>query len=355
MKELNPILTEDNLSTKNEIIETKNSIDDNQFKNTSKNLKRLKPLIKGVKNSVKLVRRISNARLLNYVNILESVNRKGKIRKEEKFNLNQKGIIELAQQHSLSNRPLKVLKDPTELNDDTRAIKYCVCCNLPSITPNIFDTFKMCDNTDLYSVLGEAISLYFSYFKFCIFILFVALCILIVPSFYMINKYHSSLEKMCENIRDKKYTLCDTVNTTKLGRYSQILITDDITPNITIDFSKPELTDCKEFDVIVLAEQTNYGKLSVLSPVYNSRGEYSDDESKSTDGDKPGEGSSNIGLIIVVVILSVILIGGGVAAFFIIRKYKSKGVVITDGKATSMAMLGSTQSDKLVESQAVAE
>ena len=61
------------------------------------------------------------------------------------------------------------------------------------------------------------------------------------------------------------------------------------TPNITIDFSKPELTDCKEFDVIVLAEQTNYGKLSVLSPVYNSRGEYSDDESKSTDGDKPGE------------------------------------------------------------------
>ena len=210
MKELNPILTEDNLSTKNEIIETKNSIDDNQFKNTSKNLKRLKPLIKGVKNSVKLVRRISNARLLNYVNILESVNRKGKIRKEEKFNLNQKGIIELAQQHSLSNRPLKVLKDPTELNDDTRAIKYCVCCNLPSITPNIFDTFKMCDNTDLYSVLGEAISLYFSYFKFCIFILFVALCILIVPSFYMINKYHSSLEKMCENIRDKKFKVCES-------------------------------------------------------------------------------------------------------------------------------------------------
>ena len=167
-------------------------------------------------------------------------------------------------------------------------------------------------------------------------------------------KYNIFIDKIY-NIRDKKYTLCDTVNTTKLGRYSQILITDDITPNITIDFSKPELTDCKEFDVIVLAEQTNYGKLSVLSPVYNSRGEYSDDESKSTDGDKPGEGSSNIGLIIVVVILSVILIGGGVAAFFIIRKYKSKGVVITNGKATSMAMLGSTQSDKLVESQAVAE
>ena len=215
MKEFNPISTEDNLSTKNEIIETKNINDEHKFKNTSKNLKRLKPLLKGVKNSVKLVRRISSTRLLNYVNILESVNRKEKIKKEEKFNLNQKGIIELAQQHSLSNRPLKVLKDPTELNDDTRAIKYCVCCNLPSITPEVFETFNMCDNTDLYSVLGEAISLYFSYFKFCIFILFVALCVLIIPSFYMINKYHSSLEKMCENIRDKKLKVCESFYTDK--------------------------------------------------------------------------------------------------------------------------------------------
>ena len=167
-------------------------------------------------------------------------------------------------------------------------------------------------------------------------------------------KYNIFIDKIY-NIRDKKYTLCDTVNTTKLGRYSEILITDDINPGITIDFSKPELTDFKEFDVIVLAEQTNNGKLTVLSPVYNSRGESSDDESNSTDGNKDDVEESNIGLIVVVIILSVILIGGGVAAFFIIRKYKSKGVVITNGKATSMAMLGSTQNDKLVESQAVAE
>ena len=95
--------------------------------------------------------------------------------------------------------------------------------------------------------------------------------------------------------------------------------------------------------------------MTVLSPVYNSRGESSDDESNSTDGNKDDEEESNIGLIVVVIILTVILIGGGVAAFFIIRKYKSKGVVIANGKATSMAMLGSTQNDKLVESQAVAE
>ena len=168
-------------------------------------------------------------------------------------------------------------------------------------------------------------------------------------------KYSIFIDKI-NNIKDMKYTLCDTVNTTKLGRYSEILITNDITPNITIDFSKPELVDCKEFDVIVLAEQTNLGKLTVLSPVYNSKGESSDDQPQNGGGGGGNKEEENItGLIVVAVILSVILIGGGVAAFFIIRKYRSKGVIITDGKATSMAMLGSTQSDKLVESQAVVE
>jgi len=50
-------------------------------------------------------------------------------------------------------------------------------------------------------------------------------------------------------------------------------------------------------------------------------------------------------------VLSVVVIGGGIGAFFIIKKYRSKGVIVADGKATSMAMLGSTKNEKLVESQ----
>ena len=86
--------------------------------------------------------------------------------------------------------------------------------------------------------------------------------------------------------------------------------------------------------------------------MYNSRGESSDDE-----GDNPnkGDGNNNTGLIIIIVVLSAVIIGGGIAAFFIIRKYKSKGMISTDGKATSMALLKSTASDKLVESQAVVD
>ena len=144
----------------------------------------------------------------------------------------------------------------------------------------------------------------------------------------------------------------DIIDISKLGRYSEIKKTNSRTPNTTLDFTKPELVDCTEFDVIIVAEQINKGKLTILSPVYNSRGESSDDE-----GDNPnkGDGNNNTGLIIIIVVLSAVIIGGGIAAFFIIRKYKSKGMISTDGKATSMALLKSTASDKLVESQAVVD
>ncbi|MBO6243381.1 MAG: hypothetical protein J6O41_02280 [Clostridia bacterium] len=161
-------------------------------------------------------------------------------------------------------------------------------------------------------------------------------------------KYTVYVDKI-DNIKNKGYTLCSIIDTTKLGRYSEVLTTNSNNPYITLDFTKPDLIDCKEFDVIVVAEQTNEGKLTILSPVYNSKGESSEDKSDGNDDDEP---SSNIGLIVIIIILSIIIIGGGIAAFFIIRKYKSKGMMSTDGKQTSMAMLGGTQNDKLVESQA---
>ena len=162
-------------------------------------------------------------------------------------------------------------------------------------------------------------------------------------------KYTIYVDKI-DNIKNKGYTLCSIINTSKLGRYSEILTTNSNAPYITLDFTKPDLVDCKEFDVIVVAEQTNLGKLTILSPVYNSKGKSSDDKTDNNDGDD--EPQSNTGLIVIIIILSIIIIGGGIAAFFIIRKYKSKGMMSTDGKQTSMAMLGSAQNDKLVESQA---
>ena len=93
--------------------------------------------------------------------------------------------------------------------------------------------------------------------------------------------------------------------------------------------------------------------MTILSPVYNSRGESTDGDDENNEPDEPN--NNNIGLIVIIIILSLIIIGGGIATIFIIRKYKSKGSMITDGKATSMAMLGGTQNDKLIESQATVD
>ena len=138
-----------------------------------------------------------------YINPFTKFKMIEKMNNEEKFNINQKGIIELAQLHSLANRPLKSLKDPPPNN-----VIYCNCCALPCITPGVYETFKMCDDTDTYSTLGEAISLYFSFYKFSIMILFMAFCALFVPSFYMVNKYYSSLHQMCENVRENNFEIC---------------------------------------------------------------------------------------------------------------------------------------------------
>ena len=118
-------------------------------------------------------------------------------KREEKFNLDQLGRIEYAKQHSSANRPLNKLRDFR--NNQI----FCRCCGLPCITPGVIEPFKICDNTDKYSILGQAISLYFSFYKFSIFILFVLLCSLFAPSFYMSHVYYSSLSHICNNVLTK--------------------------------------------------------------------------------------------------------------------------------------------------------
>ena len=143
------------------------------------------------------------------------------------------------------------------------------------------------------------------------------------------------------NIERQHYTLCSITEVSKLGHYSEIKQSDEKSPFITIDFSKPELVNYQgNFEVIIVAEQVNSGKLTILSEVYNPN--------KTT----KVEEESNNGLIILIVILSVVIIAGAIASYFIIKKYKSKGTVSEDNKATSMAMLSSTKDEKLVESQA---
>ena len=126
---------------------------------------------------------IKSSKKLTKTDLIKSINDNSNKNREEKFNLDQLGRIEYAKEHSSANRPLNKLRE-FKTNQ-----KFCRCCGLPCITSGVIEPFRICDSTDKYSILGQAISLYFSFYKFSIFILLILLCSLIGPSFYMISTY----------------------------------------------------------------------------------------------------------------------------------------------------------------------
>ena len=79
-----------------------------------------------------------------------------------------------------------------------------------------------------------------------------------------------------------------------------------------LDFDSKALKGYEKFDVLVFAEQTNKGKLMILSDIFQSV-----KKNKSSS-------SSNLVLVIVIVILTVLLVGGGITAFILLRRYKLK-------------------------------
>ena len=146
-----------------------------------------------------------------------------------------------------------------------------------------------------------------------------------------------------DQIKRQKYTLCSIAEVTKLAHHKENLVSDSRTPNKTLNFSDPDLgPDFGEFDVVIIAEQMEKQKFIFMSDTYDSLGQNDDDEVE--------DGGNKTGLVVVISILSVIIIVGGVAAVLIYMKYRKKGRVIEQNKQTSMALLNSTQQEKLTES-----
>ena len=177
------------------------------------------------------------------------------------------------------------------------------------------------------------------------------------------------------------YTLCSIVDVTKLAYFSEIVTSD----NKSLSFIVPELgKNYIEFESLIVAEQVNKGKITILSEVFESKidkeeeeeeeeedeeedeeeeeedeeeeEEEDDDEHKSStpnnDGDNDQPSNNSTSLIVLIVILSIVIIAGGIFAFIIYRRYKSQGEISEKNKATSMALINSTKNDKLLESQA---
>ena len=86
-------------------------------------------------------------------------------------------------------------------------------------------------------------------------------------------------------------------------------MSDKETIEVTLDFSSNALKGYEKFDLFILAEQLNKGKIMILSDLFR--------------GSEKKE-SSNIVLVIVLVILAVLLVGGAILAFILLRRYKAK-------------------------------
>ena len=149
-------------------------------------------------------------------------------------------------------------------------------------------------------------------------------------------KYTVYLDKR-GNLEKLNYTLCSFTKNSKFAYYSTSKVSREQTVEITLDFDGKVLKDYKKFDLLIFAEQTNNGKLMILSDLFQGE-------------KKKKSSSSNLVLVIVIVILTVLLVGGGITAFILLRRYKLKpDREKLDAKETSLAMVNN-KNEKMMTS-----
>ena len=141
-----------------------------------------------------------------------------------------------------------------------------------------------------------------------------------------------------DNLAKQKFNLCSIAEKSKLAPYTQTITSKNEKVEVKIDFSSDDLKDYKDYDMVVLAEQVNFGKLMILSDILQ---------------EKPkGNEGSNTELIIIIVVLTVVAICGGFVIFFCLKKYKSSpNSKKLDAKQTSLAMVDNDQ-EKMITSTA---
>ena len=123
-----------------------------------------------------------------------------KSEKKTKYSL---GEIKIAKIHKEVTRPLKQIKDLTkeELKNNS-----CPCCGLPTEISGKLENYKMCDNPDEFSDYGEGVILYFSFFKFCIIVTFIATIGISCFDSYISYKYYNELQYICDILHKNNLT-----------------------------------------------------------------------------------------------------------------------------------------------------
>ena len=124
------------------------------------------------------------------------------VKKEKKTNFSL-GEIKIAKIHKEANRPLRQIK---ELTKEEIKNYSCPCCGLPIKINGKLEDYKICDSPDEFSNCGEGVILYFSFFKFCIFVTFIATIGISCFDGYFSNHYYHELQKYCDNLPIKNGT-----------------------------------------------------------------------------------------------------------------------------------------------------
>ena len=120
--------------------------------------------------------------------------------KEEKKTKFSLGEIKIAKIHREVNKPLKKIKDLTKENIKNNS---CPCCGLPTKISGKLEDYKMCNIPDEFFNSGEGVILYFSFFKFCIFVTFIATIGISFLNSYISYNYYHELQKFCDNLSNK--------------------------------------------------------------------------------------------------------------------------------------------------------
>jgi hypothetical protein len=112
-------------------------------------------------------------------------------------------------------------------------------------------------------------------------------------------------------LKNQAYTLCSFVKMSKLAHYTKSIRTSEANINFKLDFEQEELKGYEAFDLLILAEQVNKGRLMILSNVFQT---FSQED----------ESGSNVAFVIVVIVLAIVLIAGGLFVYYYLKKYKNK-------------------------------
>jgi hypothetical protein len=138
----------------------------------------------------------------NWIKKLRKGMGKGKSNKQLKydieFNIDGLGTTKLAKLHCNANRPLK------KIRDFDQSTKFCPCCSLPVEQKGYIEKFKFCENTDEFIQCGTGISLYFSFFRFSLFILTFLTVSISIPTLITTNLYTNSVMDFCDKIYENE-------------------------------------------------------------------------------------------------------------------------------------------------------